>query len=64
MMGIIASTTLKNNEAENHFERSLNVNPREARALLALGCILQEKGEVEEAMAKYRTMNSVSPNSA
>lgn len=63
-MGLLSTFIPNNNEAEEHFERSLEVNPRGVKSLLALGCMLQGKGEIDRAMNKYRIMHNLSPNSA
>jgi tetratricopeptide (TPR) repeat protein len=42
------------NEAQVHFQRALQINPRDSEALLNVGADLQTHGRVQEAIAKYK----------
>jgi len=42
------------NEAQAHFQRALQINPKDSEALLNVGADLQTHGQVQEAIAKYK----------
>jgi protein O-mannosyl-transferase len=41
-------------EAQKHFQRALQINPRDSEALLNVGADLQTHGQVQEAIATYK----------
>ena len=52
----------RNNEAESHCLRALELNPRNETALSTLGNIREHQKRFEEAIAAYRTLLEVKPN--
>ena len=63
-LGDIAISLDHFEEAQSSFESSFDVNPWSGRALLGLGYLSQIRGEIDDAMSRYKTLMQISPNCA
>ena len=57
--------SMNNNfNAFQSFAQALSIDPRNSKAILAVGSIIQERGDYDSALMKYKIAANSNPNSA
>jgi protein O-mannosyl-transferase len=54
LMGALNRGLATSSEAQVHFQRALQIDPKDSDALLNIGADLQARGKIQEAIAKYK----------
>ena len=63
-MGTIYYNQQNYREAENHYRRAVEIDPRYALGFFDLGNVLDETGRLDEAVEAYRSAIAIAPNYA